>query len=191
MTSRRSALLLATAFALVLTRSVPTSADVVFRRDPNDTHGPLDVRRLGHGHGHRPRVLTHIVTTSRPWDESDVRNKNSFIYLWFSTDDDRYAEARVAVISQDHELTVQFQDYEESSDSAEVGPPSSIRFTRPNRRSIKVFFSKRRLGVDSYRWSVETLYRNGSSRNCRLGQPLCNDRAPRGSGRGRIEHTLS
>jgi hypothetical protein len=182
----------AAAVSVIVALSAPTAdADTVVRHDPADARGPLDVRRLEHGHGHHKRVLTHTVVTSGRWDESDLRNKNSYIYFWFSTDGDRFAEARVAVISQDHELTAQFQDYEESGDSASVGPPTAIRFKRPNDRSIKVFFSRRRLGFDSYGWSVETLYRKAASRHCRFGQPLCRDRAPRGTGRGRIRHSLT
>jgi hypothetical protein len=164
-------------------------ADSLVRRDPNDTSGPLDVLRVAHAHGRKHSVLAHRIVTAGRWDESDLRNKNSYLYFWFSTDEDRYAEGRVAVESENEKLSVVYQDYEETSDGASVGPPTSLRFKRANGRSIEIFLPRRLLGVDAYRWSVETLYRRASTR-CRFGRPLCLDRAPRGTGRGRIKHTL-
>jgi hypothetical protein len=167
------------------------SADTVSKPDKNDAHGPLDVIRLRHGHSkRRAKILVHTIVTSGRWGKSDVRNKNSYLYLWFDTDGDRHAEHRIAVVNKGGRLTAQFQDYDESSDSAEVGPPRYLRFRRPSRREIRIFLPRKHLGVDRYRWSAETLYRNSSSRHCRFGQPLCHDKAPRGRGRGRILHVL-
>jgi hypothetical protein len=176
--------------------AIPSShlarADTVGKSDKNDTRGPLDMVRVGHGHrNHHPKILVHTVTMADRWGKEDVRNKNSFLYLWFDTDGDRYAEHRIAVVDEDGRLTAQFQDYDESSDSAEVGPSTDLRFRRPNRRTIRVFLPRRRLGVNRYRWSAETLYRSSASRHCRFGKPLCHDKAPRGRGRGRILHVLS
>jgi hypothetical protein len=189
-TDFRGLLLLLTVVAAVTLPAGPSGADTVARRDRRDTPGPLDVVRVEHSHAPRnEKVVTHTVWTTGRWGKKDLRNKNSHISFWFSTDGDGYAEHRILVSTKDGRLTAAFHDYVEGSDFAGVGPSTYLRWTRPSRRSIRVFLHRKHLAVDEYRWSVETLYRKSSSR-CRFGRPTCQDKAPGGRGRGRIDHSL-
>jgi hypothetical protein len=188
-TNFRRFLVLAVAAVVTLPAS-SSGADTVARRDRRDTPGPLDIVRVEHGHSSRnEKVLTHTVWTTGRWGKKDLRNKNSHISFWFSTDEDGYAEHRIFVATKNGRLRADFHDYEEGSDFAGVGPSTHLRWTRPNRRSIRVFLPRRHLSVKEYGWSVETLYRRSSSR-CRFGRPTCQDKAPAGRGRGRIVHSL-
>ena len=77
--------------------------------------------------------------------------------------------------------------YVEGSDYAGVGPSERIRFTRPDRHSIKIFFDKSWVDKrDRYVWSVRSWYEKRSSRNCSRG---CSDYAP-GTSPNRVEHKL-
>jgi hypothetical protein len=184
-------LCIAGALALSIVAAQSVTASTSTRRDNKDTRGPLDVVRVQHGHARgNDKVLTHAAWTTGRWNKKDLRNKNSYIAFWFSTDGDGYAEHRIFVASRDGRLVADFHDYEEGSDYAGVGPSTLIRWTRPNKRSIRVFLHRKHLGVDEYGWSVQSTYRSSSSRRCRAGHAPCYDKAPAGRGRGRVVHSL-
>ena len=172
--------------ALALLMPVPTTATEARRRDPNDIHGPLDIKRISHGH-RSGDVLWHKVVMRSPWGRKALRGVGE-IRFQFSTDgEDRFDEVNASIDLKDGKLKVWIFPYVEGSDYASVGPSERIRFARPNRRSIKIFFGQSWVDKrDRYVWSVNSSYMKRSSRHCARG---CYDYAP-GASPNRIEHKL-
>lgn len=172
--------------AVVLLGVTPTSAGTSSARDGNDAKGPLDIKRIVHGHGNGD-LLWHKVVMNEGWGANDLRGDTE-IRFYFSNDrEDRYDEVHASVDLKDGKLAAWVFPYTEGSDYANVGPSKRIRFTRPDRRTIKIFFNKgwvdRR---DRYAWSVGSSFRDRESDNCRN---ICFDYAP-GHDPERVVHQL-
>ena len=177
---------LAAAIALFGTWS-PATANVSSLGDPDDVHGPLDVRRIAHGHG-SDGVLWHKLVMWKRWGANDLRGTDE-IRFFFSTDrEHRYDEVHASVVREDGKLAASIYEYVESSDGAGVGPAHRIRLTRPNRRSVKIFFDDKWVTNrrDRYAWSAGSSYDKADSKNCRH---VCFDYSPR-SNPDRLVHRL-
>ena len=172
--------------ALTISTTMPSAAGSKSARDPSDVHGPVDVRRIEHGHGD-DGLLWHKVVMWNRWGAKDLHG-NDEIRFHFSYDgEDRYDEVHASVAVKNGKLAAWVFPYVEGSDYASVGPSERIRFTRPTRYSVKIFFDKGWVDVrDRYVWSVGSSYRNRDSKNCR---EACFDYAP-GNNPDRLEHNL-
>lgn len=174
-----------TAFAVLTV--TPATADMSSRRDADDVHGALDIKRIVHGHTEGGK-LWHKVVMWKRWGARDLAGEDE-IRFYFSNDrEDRYDEVHASVAVEDGKLAAWVFEYTEGSDYAGVGPSKRIRFVRPDRFSVKIFFSddlmKNRTG--RYTWSVGASYKNSDSDRCRRA---CFDYAP-GHNPDRLEHNL-
>ena len=174
------------ALLLVMVVGYPAQATTVGARDPRDVRGPLDIRRIEHGHASGD-VLWHRVVMDRRWGARHLQGDDE-IRFYFSNDrEDRFDEVHASVAVKDGKLAAWVFSYVEGSDYASVGPSKRIRFTRPNRNSIKIFFDKSWLDRrDRYAWSVGSTYRDRDSAGC---SESCFDYSP-GSNPQRLEHRL-
>ena len=168
---------------VVLALAGPSYANTMGASDPNDIRGPLDVKRISHGHASND-VLWHKVVMHRRWGARHLEGDE--IRIDISTDREaRYDEFRVSVAVEDGKLAARIYEFTEGSDYGIPGPSKRIRFTRPDRRTIKVFFNESWVN-GSYGWSVSTQYRERGSASCSNG---CVDYAP-GRNPDRLEHRL-
>lgn len=163
------------AVAVLLWVTPTTSAGTSSDRDGNDVKGPLDIKRIGHGSGNGD-LLWHKVVMHQAWGAKDLQGANE-IRFYFSNDrEDRYDEVNASVGLKDGRMAAWVFSYVEGSDYASVGPSKRIRFTRPNRYTIKIFFNMSWVdGRDRYAWSVGSSFRDRGSDNCRNS---CFDYAP-------------
>ena len=162
----------------------PSYADTRGSSDPDDVRGPLDIKRISHGHASGD-VLWHKVVMHRRWGARHLEGDE--IRIDISTDGEaRYDEVRVSVAVEDGKLAARIYEFTEGSDYGIPGPSQRIRFTRPDRRGIKVFFNESWVNGRSYGWSVSTQYRERDSESCSNG---CSDYAP-GRNPNRVEHKL-
>src|SRR5688500_16526101 len=156
-------------------------------RDPDEVRGPLDIKRISHGHS-SGEVLWHKIVMHNRWGADDLRGDDE-IRLYLSRDgEDKFDEVHISIDEKKGDLRAWIFPYTEGSDFAGVGPSERIRMTRPNPRVVKVFFDKgwvqnRR---DRYAWSAGTDYRNRDSTHCRSS---CFDYAP-GHDPERLVHNL-
>lgn len=127
-----------TAFAVLTV--TPATADMSSRRDADDVHGALDIKRIVHGHTEGGK-LWHKVVMWKRWGARDLAGEDE-IRFYFSNDrEDRYDEVHASVAVEDGKLAAWVFEYTEGSDYAGVGPSKRIRFVRPDRFSVKIFFS--------------------------------------------------
>jgi hypothetical protein len=146
---------------------VGAQADQVRHRDPRDTRGRLDIRRIAHGHegGH---AVTHSISMYRAFSSRLLQRPSNrlVLWLWESEDDDW---VRVIIVRwRDGRLRAPIW-----GDDGRVG---NARVTRPNRRTVSVAVNLRHLGEGEqtgYYWGVESFFANRNA--CRHG---CVDRAP-------------
>lgn len=176
---------LITPLLAVMLTMAPATADTMAFPDPDDTRGPLDVASLRHGHN--DSGLWHSVTMQGRWSSQALRGQGSYLYIWFSTDDeDTYAERRIWIDFHKGRLKAGLERYDEFSDGAGVSPIRRLRITRPSKRTVKVFFDRQDIGSGNYSWSAFSSYRQADSEAC----GRCFDEAPEGRGRGRIRHAV-
>jgi hypothetical protein len=164
------------ALVTVMIIGFPAQANVTGTRDPNDVRGPLDIKRIVHGHGNGG-ALWHKVVMHRAWGAGDLRGEDE-IRFYFSNDrEDRFDEVHASVARKNGKIAAWVFPYVEGGDFASVGPSERIRFTRPTRRTVKIFFDKSWLNRRGrYAWSVGSSYRDKHSSSCREN---CFDYAPR------------
>ena len=166
--------------------ALPVVAGVSSKPDPNDVRGPLDIKRIAHGHADGD-TLWHKVVMHKRWGANDL--KGDEIRFYFSNDrEDRYDEVHALVGLKDGKLAAWIFQYVEGSDYASVGPSTRIRLVRPSRRSVKIFFQESwmRNRNRRYAWSVGSRYGNRDSNHCR---EACYDYAP-GRNPDRLVHNL-
>src|SRR5688500_19939235 len=119
----------------------PTGASRSGVGDPADVPGPLDVRRITHGHGSGDK-LWHKVVMHQRWGARDLEGEDEIRFHFSYDGEDRYDEVHASVALKDGKLAAWVFPYVEGSDYANVGPSKRIRLTRPNRYSVKIFFDK-------------------------------------------------
>jgi hypothetical protein len=174
------------AFAALLMVGFPAHANTAASRDGDDVRGPLDIKRIVHGHGNGG-VLWHKVVMRKGWGADDLRGDDD-IRFYFSNDrEDRFDEVHASVARKNGKLAAWVFPYVEGGDFASVGPSKRIRYSRPNRRTIKIFFDESWLDRRGrYAWSVGSSYRDKDSSSCR---ETCFDYAP-GHNPERLVHDL-
>ena len=157
--------------------------------DADDTHGRLDIRKVSHAH-RGAHVLTHRITTFGDWRPRLLQGRTNF-NLWFSTDDDRWAEYIARIYYEHDELRACFGGYNEGSDFAGVGPCKRVPVGRPARRSVLIRLKDSFVGdADSYGWSAQSAYSRGGAAHC-PHRDVCYDYVPSRLPRGGITHDLS
>ncbi len=168
---------------------VPLAVSANERRlsDGNDTRGPLDIKRMSHGHAGDGKLWHKVVMHGR-WGVRDLRGTDEIRFHITKDREDRFDEVHASVAVKDGELRAWIFPYTEGSDYAAVGPSTRIRLVRPDARSVKIVFDEswvqnRR---DRYAWSVGSDYRDRDSAHCRRS---CFDYAP-GSNPDRLVHDL-
>ena len=160
----------------------PAAASIDGHRDPNDVRGPLDIRRIVHGHTSDGKVWHKVVMRHR-WGARDLEGQDE-IRFHFSTDrEDRYDEVNATVALKDGKLNARVFPYTEGSDYAAVGPSTQIDFRRSDRFTVTIIFGKKWVDGrnDRYVWSVTSRYKDPDSENCRS---YCRD------GTERLAHNL-
>ena len=164
----------------------PTAASTSSAHDGDDVRGPLDIKRIVHGHG-RGDLLWHKVVMHQRWGAKDLEGEDE-IRFYFSNDrEDRYDEVHASVALKDGEMRAWVFPYVEGSDHAGVGPSKRIRLTRPDGYTVKIFFDKSWVDRrNRYAWSAGSSYRNRDSAHCRSS---CHDYAP-GHDPKRLVHDL-
>ena len=171
------------AVALAIAFLLPGSSlgSVAGDRDPDDTRGPLDIRRIVHGHTDDGQ-LWHKVIMWKRWGAKDLAGQDEIRFEFSNDREDRYDEVNASVALKDGELRAWVFPYTEGSDYAGVGPSTRIRLARPNRYTVTIFFGKKWVdGRGRYVWSVGSSYKDPDSDNCRR---YCSDRTDR------FEHNL-
>ena len=164
----------------------PTGASRSGAGDPADVAGPLDVRRITHGHGSGDK-LWHKVVMHQRWGARDLEGEDEIRFHFSYDGEDRYDEVHASVALKDGKLAAWVFPYVEGSDYANVGPSKRIRLTRPNRYSVKIFFDNGWVDArDRYAWSVGSSFRERDSERCRRA---CFDYAP-GHNPNRLVHGL-
>ena len=189
---------------IIVASAIPAAGDNRFVRDPRDTKGRLDVRRLEHGHGPASptgaRRVRHIVTMHRGWWKRRLRCGNGpchgILNLEFSTDRDSDRERLIQVYVRDGRYTARI--FAETENCViQTGPCEQrteaigrARVTRPSSRSISVSLPVRKLGqdLDLYRWRIQLAFgrrspcpeHSGESPNF-AGGHVCIDYAPQRS----------
>jgi hypothetical protein len=165
----------------------PAWANEGATRDPNDVRGPLDIKRITHGH-RSADVLWHKVVMHNRWGADDLRGDDE-IRIHISRDgEDRFDEVHISIDEKNGDLRAWIFPYTEGSDFAGVGPSERIRMTRPNPRVVKVFFEREWVQNrrNRYAWSAGSSYRDRDSAHCTR---TCSDYAP-GHDPERLVHNL-
>jgi hypothetical protein len=134
--------------------------------DGNDTRGRLEIKSVSQGHS--GAKITHTIRTFSRWPKSllDEQHSNSFLML-INTDRDRVIERFVFIITTRGRLAAGVL----TSSGNFLGRAD---VSRPDQRSVRVKFSKSRLGnPPSYRWQGFSSFQGGG---CNSG---CVDRTRR------------
>ena len=135
-------------------------------RDPNDTRGALDVRRVEMVSGNRWKV-----TTWRGWGTRALWDRGHFL-IYVDTFGGIRADYYVLVSSNGKEMTaVLYRDRDGGKDRR----IRSVRVRHPSRKVVSATVPLRKLarrGSGVYQWYVLSLF---SSNRCRR---VCFDRAP-------------
>jgi hypothetical protein len=147
----------------------PAAADVVIRKDPKDTAGRLDIRRVAHGHDGDDAV-THKITTYRRFPSRVLKRQRTRFEVVIWDRHDRWAGI-VFIWWRNGRLQAPIFDlyHGHRIGSAEV--------TRPNRRTVMVRIKLTDLGEPPgfYDWKVFSYFKNKGA----CGQRWrCMDEAP-------------
>jgi hypothetical protein len=155
--------------ALLLVPLLAGSAvgDVVTRRDPKDTPGRLDIRRISHGH--KDDAVVHTVSMYRRFPSRLLEGRGRALGIFlFNREEER---VRIVVVQwRNGRLRAPVFDWEE-------GRVGTARVSRPNPRTIRVVISESVLGglgeSPGYRWFALTVFKDGG--RCKR---WCEDTAP-------------
>ncbi len=161
--------LIAAALALAVAVPVLASARHLSVRDPNDTRGPLDVRRVEVVGLNRPRFQ---VFTFRRWTTGDIYDRG-FVLVYFDTFGGERFDYYALVRSVGDEMKgTLFRDRARKSD-VRVSWLRTFRTTKDS-VSVRVPLRKMRFGRTRvhFVWSVQTLMSSGRCRR------VCFDRVP-------------
>jgi hypothetical protein len=170
------ALALTAAALLALVGAEAARAGTSTVQDGNDRPGRLDIRSVSQGHS--GAKVTHTIRTFGRWPNSllGAQHSNALVIL-ISTDSDAALERFVLIISEQGRMVA-------GVFRGNGGLLGQANVSRPDRRSVRVSFSKSRLGnPPGYRWQAFSSFQAPGA--CRRG---CVDRAPNGS--RRVLHDL-
>ena len=139
-------------------------------RDPNDTRGKLDIRRVEIVGDAANRW---VITTDRGWAVRRIFDRGFFLIHFDTFGDDHYDYYVLLRSDRLHMEGTLWRDPKNSRDR-QIG---TAEVSRPNRRSVKVTVPLRRMrfpdAAVNYRWHARTLFiRKGCLKK------VCIDRAP-------------
>ena len=168
----KRALLLILVIAVAAT---PAGADMGRARDRRDTKGPMDIRRIGHGHGTKQdgtETIRHSIRSHGGWKSRRLNcgggssKCRSMFNIYFDTDHDDTYERQVQIYRRDGTVYAGVIRYDE--DCAPVGTictessnkVGNARVWRANRRSIAFSMPVAWLGrgIRSYKWHVNLTF---------------------------------
>lgn len=139
-------------------------------RDPNDTRGKLDIRRVKIG---GQRANRWQITTDRGWSVRGIFDRGYFLVHFDTFGDDDYDYYVLLRSDRRHMQGSLWRDRQRSRD--ELIGTADVR--RPNRRTVKATVPMRKMrfpeAAVNYRWHARTLFiRKGCLKK------VCIDRAP-------------
>ena len=186
----RNRLVVVLVFALLL--PLVARADTRSFRDPNDARGPLDIRRVTHGHQKKggDSFFVHTVSTHKRWGSKLLGRDATEIDLWFSTDGDGRPDRVVYINHDDGRLRASMNTYENEGDSSTVGFIGNVKVRRVGGRGVRVWLPVEWMSnneLDDYNWFVFSFYTADEGSHCREDYS-CFDRAPNEES---IVHSLS
>jgi hypothetical protein len=144
---------------LALSLVPPAAADSISRRDPKDTQGRLDIRRISHGH-RGDDAFVHTISTYRRFPSKLLRpsgRAGGVFLLWLADDPSFDGTLRIVLVRwRNGRLRAPIFDF---WTDRRVG---TARVTRPNRRTIRIVIPKRALGTlgehPGYYWAATSVY---------------------------------
>ena len=168
MTTRTRARVVLLAMTMVLSSSLLASAFHQDVRDPNDSRGYLDVKKVN-TFGSKRHPGWRVVTFPT-WTADQIWDKGYFMVL-LDTFGSKRVDYFIQVSSYGTGMQARLWRDRENRRDREIG---EVKSWRPNKRSIAVRLPLKRLRVrrTHYRWYVQTLW---VADNCRR---VCYDFAP-------------
>jgi len=149
--------------------AVPAVADEIHVADPRGDAKASSVFDIASvGHGERAQILSHRLTTYRPWRRA-LLGRGGRISFYFDTDGDSAPERRLDIQRGRGRLYAVLK-----SPRGRVVGQGRVR--RATRRTVVVTFAKRLLSsrIGRYRWFAVAGFR------CHGRYTACGDRAPEG-----------
>lgn len=170
----------------------PGLADGTSFGDQNDAYGPLDVKRMSHGHGTDKNDLVHRLTTYGKWDRRALSSADSEIQLLFTTDGDNAPERVLVVDARGESVAATMHKWNKGIGNKVYGEAA---VSRPSRRDIKLVFEASLLGkkVREYGWHVDTRFHDKDHSRCNVSDGVivvCPDSAPNDA-RSYLRHELA
>jgi hypothetical protein len=168
----RKAVLTVVAVATLLVGAGWASAHAVTIGDPNDTTGPLDVRRVEKRYTARPLWR---ITTGPKWTAREIWDKGYFLVHFDTAGDSSHFERYALIRGTPNGMAASlWRDRQRRSDYR-LGP---VTVRRASQDSVSIRLSLTRLDISSsrtfYRWFVRSLYSSGRCPR------VCIDQAPDG-----------
>ena len=167
---------------LFVTFGSPGLADRAALNDgQNDAFGPLDIRRISHGHAGTNRVF-HYLSMYERWGRSDLRSSVSEIRILFTTDHDNRPERVLVIDAGEHRLEAFMHKWKKGGPGKKIYGQAAL--SRPSKRGVRAAFDQALLGnkVGSYGWHVDTRYHDARNHRCNLARRrkviVCPDSAP-------------
>jgi hypothetical protein len=163
-------------------------------RDENDAYGPLDVKRMSHGHGTDKGDIVHLVTTYGRWDRKTLRSADSEIQLLFTTDRDNKPERVLVIDEHGKGIRAEMHKWNKGIGKKVYGRAALERI---GPRTAKLVFEPSLLGKDvgEYGWHVDTRFHDEAHSRCNSKPGIvvvCPDSAPdENSPRSYLRHNLS
>jgi hypothetical protein len=178
---------------LLATLGSPGLADKTGFRDENDAYGPLDVKRMWHGHGTDGGDLVHLVTTYGRWQAKTLESADSDIQVLFTTDADNKPERVLVIDEHNGSVRAEMHKWTKGIGKKTYGR-AAVQRTGP--RAVRVIFETSLLGrnVAEYGWHVDTRFHDEDHSRCNVSDGVivvCPDSAPDdNSPRSYLRHKL-
>lgn len=162
---------------MLLVMLLPTQAVAASAKDPDDTKGRLDMKRISAPTDDEGGPIWHRIKTFGRWKSRLLRRDGTEIDYWFSLDMDATPERVVYVGYEKGRLVATMHRYVAHGDGAGVIELGRIGANRPSRRTVAVRVPRKWLRRSDYRWSTSSYFRRESGRACRR-ENACADDAP-------------
>ncbi|HXV32418.1 MAG TPA: hypothetical protein VD769_00305 [Gaiellaceae bacterium] len=134
-----------------LLASAPAWADVKGVSDGNDVPGPLDIKRVAHGHA--GASVTHTLTTFQPFSSSLLRDPYGITFQFDTNGSPASFERFVFVFWGNGRLRAAL--------TTRTRFVASVRVSRPNARAVRITVRKALLNAGGYRWLAATFFPGG------------------------------
>lgn len=171
----------------------PSLADGTAFGDENDAYGPLDIKRMSHGHGSDAGDLVHRLSTYGKWDRDTLDSADSEIQILFTTDGDNKPERVLLIDAQGNRMIADMHEWKNGVGTKVYG---SAGWSRTGPRGIMLVFERKLLGkkVKEYGWHVDTRFHDQNHGRCKVTDGVivvCPDSAPNSnSPRSYLRHQL-